>query len=139
MLDGVTLSGFANNAKIGTFPNSDDRYASFTVRTSEYKGKNPDGSNNYESAWYNCKVYGRLVDAVEANIPLENDADTRAIPVAVHGELRTDTYEVDGQKRKAIYIRVDDIRSAERLGAGMIAQAAAGHREPVSTGAAEPF
>jgi single-stranded DNA-binding protein len=139
MLEGIVISGFADQVKSGTFDNG-TVWANFTVRVSEYKGKNPDGTAKREAAWYNCKSYDKLAERVIEHMPAEG-SETRAIPVVVQGELRTDTYEdKDGNNRKAIYIRANDVRSAEFLGAGMIVEAAMGidNRKPVSAGS-EPF
>lgn len=49
--------------------------------------------------WYNVKTFSKLGEYLK-----------KGIKVAVDGVLQTDTWEKDGEKKKAIYIMADSIQ-----------------------------
>ena len=64
------------------------------------------GVNRYDSRkkeditdWYNVKTFSKLGEYLK-----------KGIKVAVDGVLQTDTWEKDGEKKKAIYVMADSIQ-----------------------------
>lgn len=64
------------------------------------------GVNRYDNKekkditdWYNVKTFSKLGEYLK-----------KGIKVAVDGVLQTDTWEKDGEKKKAIYVMADSIQ-----------------------------
>lgn len=71
--------------------------------TSFFKGKisvtNGKDGDKYKYALYSIKAFGKSADALAK--------EKEGAPISIEGQLRTDVYEKDGEKKYMIYILVN--------------------------------
>ena len=77
--------------------------ATFNLATKRVGARQEDGSWTYETDWLDVEAVDKLADTVSANLQ-------KGSRVRVTGAIRTDTWQDrDGNPRKRVYVRADDI------------------------------
>jgi single-strand DNA-binding protein len=99
----VELIGWLGNEPEQRYTPSGVAIAEFSVATKRLGNRNEDGSWNYDTDWLDVVAWDQLAETAVANL-------RKGSRVRVTGSLRTDTWEDrDGNKRKRVMVRADDI------------------------------
>lgn len=69
--------------------------ASFSLAVKRWDSKNKEDVTD----WFNIKTFSKLSEHI-----------TKGKRVAVDGKLQTDTWEKDGEKKKAVYVFADNLQ-----------------------------
>jgi single-strand DNA-binding protein len=106
----ATLIGtVGRDPKITTFKNG-DRAAGFSLATTE-KWKDKSGERKEKTEWHNIKVYGGLVDVVEAYVK-------KGTQLFIEGQIVLVKWEKDGQERQMTEIQLKGFGSNLRIFGG---------------------
>lgn len=99
----VELIGWLGNEPEQRYTPSGVAIAEFSVATKRLGNRNEDGSWSYDTDWLDVVAWDQLAETAVANL-------RKGSRVRVTGSLRTDTWEDrDGNKRKRVMVRADDI------------------------------
>jgi len=101
----ILVGNVGRDPEIKSLP-SGTRIATFSLATTDRRSKDDDG--NPRTEWHNLVVWDRLVDVVERWV-------TKGKQLYIEGQIRTRTYETDGQKK---YFTEIHVREMEMLGGG---------------------
>ena len=101
----ILVGNVGRDPEIKSLP-SGTRIATFSLATTDRRSKDENG--NPRTEWHNLVVWDRLVDVVERFV-------TKGKQLYIEGQIRTRTYETDGQKK---YFTEIHVREMEMLGGG---------------------
>lgn len=87
----VTLIGNLGNTPEANLTNSGKKVVNFTMATNK-QFTNQSGEKVAETEWHNIVVWGKLADVVESHFE-------KGKKYLVEGEIKTETYEKNGEKR----------------------------------------
>ena len=99
----VELIGWLGNDPEQRYTPSGIAIANFSLGTKRPGARQEDGSWLYETDWIDVEAFDKLAEIVSANLQ-------KGSRVRVTGNLRTDSWQDrDGNPRKRIYVRAEDI------------------------------
>jgi single-strand DNA-binding protein len=99
----ILVGNVGRDPEVKSLP-SGTRLATFTLATTDRRSKDENG--NPRTEWHNLVVWGPLVDVVEKYI-------TKGKQLYIEGQIRTRSYEQDGQKK---YFTEIHVQQMEMLG-----------------------
>lgn len=101
----ILVGNVGRDPEIKSLP-SGTRLATFSLATTDRRSK--DESGNPRTEWHNLVVWDKLADVVERYV-------TKGKQLYIEGQIRTRSYEKDGQKKFFTEIHVQQM---EMLGGG---------------------
>ncbi|HSN55279.1 MAG TPA: single-stranded DNA-binding protein [Candidatus Sulfomarinibacteraceae bacterium] len=99
----ILVGNVGRDPEIKSLP-SGIRIATFSLATTDRRSK--DESGNPRTEWHNIVAWDRLVDVIEQYV-------TKGKQLYIEGQIRTRSYEQDGQKK---YFTEIHVREMELLG-----------------------
>ena len=99
----ILVGNVGRDPEIKSLP-SGTRIATFSLATTDRRSKDENG--NPRTEWHNLVVWDRLVDVVEQYV-------SKGKQLYIEGQIRTRSYEQDGQKK---YFTEIHVREMELLG-----------------------
>lgn len=96
-MNNVVLVGRLTKEPEIRYTTSNKGVANFTLAVTR-KYKNQDGV--YETDFINCEIWGNIVETMK-------DYCHKGDMIGTRGSIRTDNYEVDGQKKYRTYVSCD--------------------------------
>lgn len=91
----IVLTGNLGQEPEFKYFESGSMMTTFSIGVKRYDSKKKEDITD----WYNVKTFSKLGEYLK-----------KGIKVAVDGVLQTDTWEKDGEKKKAIYVMADSIQ-----------------------------
>lgn len=88
----ILVGNVGKDPECGAAPNSGNRYANFSIATSEKWTDKATGEKREKTEWHNVVVWGPLAEVVEKYVK-------KGSKLYVEGKLVTRAYEKDGEKR----------------------------------------
>ena len=104
----ILVGNVGRDPEVKSLP-SGTRLATFSLATTDRRSKDENG--NPRTEWHNLVVWGPLVDVVEKYV-------TKGKQLYIEGQIRTRSYDQDGQKKFFTEIHVNQMEMLGGRGSG---------------------